>query len=236
MIHMVSWIGWIGDNLPLFLTLAGTALIVAEAFAPGAHFVVLGVALLVAGLVGLALPSGLGILAPLFLAALVLGAGAITFYVYRQFDFYGGKGGEQTSDSDSLRGATARVTERVTPTDGEVKIEDGGFNPYYRAKSVDGEIAEGSEVIVVDPGGGNVVTVESIADEIDEIDRQLARGRDRQRDGDDGGDASEGDVDGTDEDRRSDGADGEVETGDGEMEANEGGVAERDREFEPDTA
>jgi len=222
---MVSLIGWIGNNLPLFLTLAGTALIVAEAFAPGAHFVVIGVALLVAGLVGLALPSGLGVLAPLILAALVLGAGALTFYVYRQFDFYGGKGGEQTSDSDSLRGATARVTERVTPTGGEVKIEDGGFNPYYRANTVDGEIEEGSEVIVVDPGGGNVVTVESLAGDIDEIDRQLARGRDRQRDGDDGTDGAAE----REESPTSDGADEDVEPSDDT-------VAERDREFEPDTA
>jgi len=59
-----------------------------------------------------------------------------------------------------------------------VKLEDGGFNPYFRAHSVDGEIAEGEEVIVVDPGGGNVVTVQSLdADHRDEIDRELARER-----------------------------------------------------------
>ena len=207
---MAPWIDWIGNNLPLFLTLAGTALVVAEAFAPGAHFVVLGVALLVAGLVGLALPTGLGVLAPVILAAIVLGAGAVTFYVYRQFDFYGGTGGEQTSDSDSLRGATARVTERVTPTGGEAKIEDGGFNPYYRARSVDGEIAEGTEVIVVDPGGGNVVTVESLTGGVDEIDRQLARGRERRRD--------------------------DAEDGAGTEDETNADAAERDREFEPDTA
>jgi len=46
-----SVLGWIGQNLPLFLLLAGAGLTIAEAFAPGAHFMVLGVALLVAGLV-----------------------------------------------------------------------------------------------------------------------------------------------------------------------------------------
>ena len=171
-----SVLGWIGNNLPLFLLLAGAGLTIAEAFAPGAHFIVLGVALLVAGLVGLVLPSSMGLIAPAILAAVVLGAGAATFYVYRQFDFYGGKGGEQTSDSDSLRGATGRVTERVTATGGEVKLDSGGFNPYYRARNADGEIAEGTEVMVMDPGGGNVVEVAPV-EGFDEIERELERGR-----------------------------------------------------------
>jgi membrane protein implicated in regulation of membrane protease activity len=204
----------IGQNLSLLLLLAGAALVIAEGFAPGAHFIVLGVALLVAGLVGLFLPASLAgsIFAPLLLAGLVLGAGAITFYVYRQYDFYGGKGQDQTSDSDSLRGRTGRVTERVTTTDGEVKLDEGGFNPYYQARSVDGTIEEGSEVMVVDPGGGNVVTVEPIAGGVDEIDRQLARdrresgadetvdGRDAEADATtDGPAAANGPTDGADE-------------------------------------
>jgi len=202
----------IGQNLSLLLLLAGAALVIAEGFAPGAHFIVLGVALLVAGLVGLFLPASLGIFAPMLLAGLVLGVGAITFYVYRQYDFYGGKGQAQTSDSDSLRGRTGRVTERVTTTDGEVKLDDGGFNPYYQARSVDGTIEVGDEVMVVDPGGGNVVTVEPIAGGVDEIDRQLARdrresgadetvdGRDAEADATiDGPAAANGPTDGADE-------------------------------------
>ncbi|PSQ22051.1 protease [Halobacteriales archaeon QS_9_67_15] len=201
---MIEWIGqssvlaWVGQNLSLFLLLAGAALVIAEAFAPGAHFIVLGVALLAAGLVGLFLPSGLGVLAPLILAGLVLVSGATAFYVYRQFDFYGGKGGEQTSDSDSLRGETGRVTERITATGGEVKLEAGGFNPYYRAKSIDGEIEEGTEVMVVDPGGGNVITVQPLTGGVDEIDRELARERERTAADGDGSDAA------TDDDRDSD--------------------------------
>ena len=195
-----SVLSWIGNNLPLFLLLAGAGLTIAEAFAPGAHFMVLGVALLVAGLVGLLLPPGLGLIAPAILAAVVLGAGAATFYAYRQCDFYGGKGTEQTTDSDSLRGSMGRVTERVTPDSGEVKLEGGGFNPYYRARSVDGEIEEGTEVMVVDPGGGNVVTVEAVGG-LDEIDRELARGRaaglgeDAATDGDETGDPATDDED-----------------------------------------
>jgi hypothetical protein len=70
------------------------------------------------------------------------------------------------------------VTERVTPTEGEVKLDEGGFNPHYAARSVDGEIPAGTEVLVVDPGGGNVVTVESVSAAYDDIDRELEAGRD----------------------------------------------------------
>ncbi|MFC7069279.1 NfeD family protein [Halobaculum lipolyticum] len=168
------------ETLPLLLVAAGLGLSIAEAIAPGAHFVVIGVALLAAGLVGLALGPIAGlVVGPFVLGILVLLFGALAFYGYREFDLYGGKGQDQTSDSRSLRGETGRVTERVTPTGGEVKLDSGGFNPFYSARSVDGEIPEGSEVMVVDPGGGNVVTVESLEGGVDDIDRELARERER---------------------------------------------------------
>jgi membrane protein implicated in regulation of membrane protease activity len=165
----------LGESLSILLVIAGALLVIAEALAPGAHFIVLGVALLVAGLVGLLLPSGLGLLAPLILAALVIIVGGITLYGYRQFDFYGGKGAGQTSDSDSLRGKTGHVTQHVTETSGKVKINGGGFNPNYQARCLNDEIAEGTEVIVIDPGGGNVVTVEALDSIEDDIDHELAR-------------------------------------------------------------
>lgn len=168
-----------GLPLPLLLTLAGAGLIIAEAFAPGAHFFVLGVGLFTAGLVGFALPAGLGAIALAIMAIAVLISTGLTLYVYREFDIYAGKGEGQTTDSSSLRGKTGRVTERVTPTDGEVKLEGGGFNPYFKARSVDGEIEAGETVIVIDPGGGNVLTVESFGDATDDIDRELARERER---------------------------------------------------------
>ncbi|MFC6826346.1 NfeD family protein [Halopelagius fulvigenes] len=164
------------EALPLLLVTAGLGLTLAEALAPGAHFIVLGIALLAAGLVGLVIPFA----GPIVLGLLVLVFGALALYGYRELDIYGGKGTGRTSDSTSLRGKTGRVTERVTPTGGEIKLLDGGgFNPYYAARSVSGEMAEGTEVIIVDPGGGNVVTVESLEAPQDEIDRELARGRAR---------------------------------------------------------
>lgn len=172
----------VAANLPLVLLLIGTGLVIAEAFAPGAHFFVVGVALFAAGLVGIALPSGLGALSLAIMAGVVALSAGATLYVYREFDVYAGPGEGQTSDSSSLRGQAGRVTETVTPRDGEVKLEDGGFNPYYRARSVDGTIDEGEDVIVMDPGGGNVLTVESIATATDDIDRELARDKNQSAD------------------------------------------------------
>jgi membrane protein implicated in regulation of membrane protease activity len=164
------------DNLPLFLTVAGAGLIIAEAFAPGAHFFVVGLSLFAAGLVGFLLPFG-GPIALFIMSLVVIGTALATLYGYRRLDIWGGTGEDQTSDSSSLRGQSGRVTETVTPTEGEVKLAQGGFNPYYKARSVDGEISEGEEVIVIDPGGGNVLTVESFANVQDEIDRELERDR-----------------------------------------------------------
>ncbi|WP_096390759.1 NfeD family protein [Halopenitus persicus] len=161
-------------TLPMLLVVAGLLLSVAEAIAPGANFIVVGASLLGAGLVGLAFAP---LASPFALGLLVLVFGAIAFYAYHEFDVYGGKGQPQTRDSGSLTGQTGRVTERVTETDGQVKLDQGGFNPHYSARSVDGEIPEGTEVIVVDPGGGNVLTVESLAGVEDDIDRALAADR-----------------------------------------------------------
>lgn len=164
------------STLPLLLTLAGLVLSMLEALAPGANFIVVGVALLAAGLAGLLIPALAG---PFVLGLLVVVFGAAALYAYRDLDLYDNDG-QQTSDSSDLKGAMGRVTERVSPTDGEVKVDSGGFSPYYSARSIDGEIAEGTRVMVVDPGGGNVLTVESVDSDTDEIDRELARERDRQ--------------------------------------------------------
>jgi len=165
-----------GTTVSAVLFLAGAGLIVAEAFAPGTHFFVLGVALLVAGLVGFFVPPSLGLLAPLVLAAAVLLTTAVTLWGYRKIDF-SAPGRGQSLSSSSLQGQFGTVTERVTKNGGQVKLEDGGFNPYYEARSVSGDIEEGTEVLVVDPGGGNVIKVEAAATADDDIDRALERDR-----------------------------------------------------------
>lgn len=162
-----------GQSLSFVLFAAGVALTILEAFAPGAHFIVIGVALLTAGLIGLLFPPAA---TPLVLGAIILVTGAGSYYLYRRFDFYTGTERGQTKSSRDLAGARGYVTERVTPRSGRVKLESGGFDPTYAARSIDGEIAEGTEIFVVDPGGGNLVTVEAV-EQVDNIDRELQRGR-----------------------------------------------------------
>ncbi|NGM69715.1 NfeD family protein [Natronolimnobius sp. AArcel1] len=159
-------------NMPLLLLSVGLVLMALEALSPGAHLIVIGVALVGAGLIGVLFPPAANFLV---LAALTLGIGLAAAYIYNEFDFYGGKGTAQTSDSGSLAGTTGYATETITNRSGEVKLNEGGFAPYYSARTTSGTIEEGEEIIVLDPGGGNVLTVESLgAIGEDEIDRALA--------------------------------------------------------------
>jgi membrane protein implicated in regulation of membrane protease activity len=162
-----------GESLSFLLVVVGTGLCILEALAPGAHFIVLGVALLAAGLVGLFVPAAA---TPFVLGGLVLVVGLASLYVYRNYDIYQGTGRGQTRDADDFRGARGYVVEEVTPRSGRVKLESGGFDPTYGARSISGTIEEGTEVVVVDPGGGNILKVERV-DGQDDIDRELDRER-----------------------------------------------------------
>ena len=163
-----------GESLSFLLVVAGASLCILEAFAPGAHFIVVGIALLVAGLIGLAFAP---LASPIVLGALVLGVGGIALYVYRTYDFYQGTDRGRTRDAMDLMGAEARVIETVTPDGGRVKLTGrGGFDPTYSARSIDGTLEEGERVVVVDPRGGNVLRVASAA-QTDDIDRELAESR-----------------------------------------------------------
>jgi membrane protein implicated in regulation of membrane protease activity len=147
--------------LPLVLLVVGVGLCIGEAIAPGANIIVLGVALLAAGLVGLFVPA---VSSPLALGVLVFVFGASTLFVYRRLDIYGGKGTGQTSDSSSLVGTRGTVTDRVTRDAGTVELRGAGFDSTYSARTASEEIPAGTEVVVVDPGGGSVITVERTDD------------------------------------------------------------------------
>ena len=166
------------ETLPVLLVAAGLVLAILETTAPGAHFIVLGAALFFAGAVGLVATSlGATVLAgPVALGTMVVAFGLATLFTYRNVELYSSEGG-RTSDSSSLRGTTGQVTETVTPSGGEIRLDESGFDPHYTARSVDDERAVGTEIIVVDPGGGNVLTVEPF-ENVDAIDRALSQGRD----------------------------------------------------------
>lgn len=148
----------LSQSLPLLLLTIGLLLSIAEAFIPGAHFFVVGAALLGAGLVGVLFPPAANVFA---LGGMTVLFAALTLYIYRNYALNHSEA-DTTSDSDSLRGQVGYATEQITPMEGEVKLEDGGFDPFYQARTMNGTIDEGEEVIVLDPGGGNVVTVESL--------------------------------------------------------------------------
>lgn len=163
-----------GESLSFILVVLGVSLCVLEAFAPGAHFIVVGVALLVAGLIGLAFPP---LATPIALGVLVLGVGGLALYLYRTYDFYQGTDRGTTRDAMDLLGAEAQVIETVTPDGGRVKLTGrGGFDPTYSARSIDDTIEVGTRVVVTDPRGGNVLRV-AAADQADGIDRELAETR-----------------------------------------------------------
>ncbi|MFW5938226.1 MAG: NfeD family protein [Halanaeroarchaeum sp.] len=165
-----------GQSLSLLLFSAGVVIAIMEALAPGAHFIVLGVALMAAGLLGILFPP---LSSPLILALLVTGTGAAALFVYRRLNFYQGTDSGQTRSSKDLTGVRGRVTQRVTDRSGRVELERGGFDSTYAARSVEGEIPVDAEVVVIDPGGGNVLTVEQLSN-VDEIDRELAQYRERE--------------------------------------------------------
>lgn len=150
-----------GIELPMFIMIFGLLLVALEAIAPGANFIVIGVALVASGLLGIFVPA-LG--SPLAQAGLVLLFGSIALLAYRELDLYGGKGQAQTSDSASLVGRKGWVTEEVTETEGEIKLDNGGFDPHYKCRTRGDPIPEGERAVVTDPGGGNVLMVE-LADE-----------------------------------------------------------------------
>lgn len=151
-----------GIDLALFIVILGLLLVALEAIVPGANFIVIGVALVAAGAIGLAFPV-LG--SPLAQAGLILLFGSIVLLVYQELDFYGGKGQAQTSDSASLLGREGFVTKEVTATGGEIKLDAGGFDPHFKCRTAGEAIPEGERAVVIDPGGGNVLTVEPVATE-----------------------------------------------------------------------
>jgi membrane protein implicated in regulation of membrane protease activity len=181
--------GVFGQSLSFVLVVAGAVLCIAEALAPGAHLIVLGVALLTAGLVGMFLLSNA---TPFVLAGLVLVVGLVALYFYRYYEIYEGTGSGQTFASSDLRGQTGYVVEEVTPRSGRVDLEGGGFDSSYAARTTTGTIPADTEIVVVDPGGGNVVTVERLEDPDAGDDATLVQE-------DDGGAEDDRSGDGTDD-------------------------------------
>jgi membrane protein implicated in regulation of membrane protease activity len=149
-----------GAELSLIFAFVGLFLLLGEALVPGGALMVLGVGVMGAGVTGQIF--GFNGLLPLTILTGVYGAAA--FAGFKKFDFYGERG-EQTSGANTLRGETGVVKKTVTTQEGEVKLDSGGFDPFFVARSATGEeIPKGERVRVVDPGGGNVLKVKPVVD------------------------------------------------------------------------
>lgn len=120
------------------------------------NLVIVGIAISITGIVGMFLgPYS----TPVVLGAMIPIVGFLLYYLYRHVEFSSTERPEQTSNAQTLRGTTGRVTTAVTPRDGEVDLDRPGFHGRYRARSTEGRLEKGTRVVVVDPGGGNVLTV-----------------------------------------------------------------------------
>lgn len=147
--------------LSLIFAFVGLFLLLGEALIPGGTLMVVGIGIMGAGVTGQVF--GFDGLLPLTVLTAVYGTAA--FAGFKHFEVYGERG-DQTSEADSLEGETGVVKQTVTSQEGEVKIDSGGFNPFFIARSSTGEeIPEGERVRVVDSGGGNVLKVAPVSDD-----------------------------------------------------------------------
>lgn len=155
-----------GLAIPVALALIGFTFLCLETLIGDGTLFIAGSAMLITGFVGLSIPNDP---TPLGLAA-TLGVSVIMMYfcyqlLVRYFGIEQENGPTQTTSSDSLEGRTGVVIDPVDERDGTVELDSGGMHPVYQARTNGAELDEGEEIIVVEGGGGNVVTVASVADE-----------------------------------------------------------------------
>lgn len=150
--------------------LAGGVFIVLEAVAPGADMVVIGAALLLAGLFGVQTGIGTEVVNAsnlFYLSIVAFLSGLLVFYFYRKYLHKQGKG-VVTSSSDDLKDAQGITITKVTADEGRVRIENGGSNPKYSARSTAGVIEARTKIRVVDPGGGSLLRVAPLENEMED--------------------------------------------------------------------
>lgn len=120
------------------------------------NLMIVGLAVTIAALIGMLLgPYS----TPIVLGALIPLVGFLLYYVYRFLEFPRSRGPQQTSSASSLLGASGLILETATPRGGSIELDGGGFDPHYRCRTTGATIPEGERAVVVDPGGGNVLTV-----------------------------------------------------------------------------
>lgn len=161
-IHLFDAVGWTlpitavtAHDIAFVVIVLGILLTMTGAFGDP-NLVIVGLVVSIAGVIGVLVEPRSTLLV---LAGVIPVVGFLLFYLYRFVQFPRSRAPAQTSSAASLVGRTGRVTEEVTPRSGAIKIDGGGFDPHYRCRTKAGTIAVGETVVVIEPGGGNVLTV-----------------------------------------------------------------------------
>lgn len=145
----------VGETIIALMLIVGSILMIAEAIIPGAEFIVVGVTLFLTGLIAWILPT---VTIPLLLV-ISLAIGILSLYTYRNLSIYGEEIGKTTGSSE-IEYKEGVCLEKITETEGKVKIDDSTvMNPRFQARTPSGEIEEGEKIIVTDAGGGSVLEV-----------------------------------------------------------------------------
>lgn len=145
----------VSETIIIGTLVAGAVLMILEALAPGANFIVVGVTLLLTGLSALLIP---GITLPVLLLIFIL-IGGSTLYFYNNVSIYE-ENVDKTSDSKDLEYTEGVVINKVTTTEGRVKLDQGsGMSRKFQARCPQGSIEEGTRIIVTDSGGGSILEV-----------------------------------------------------------------------------
>ncbi len=149
-------------DLAFLLLVLGILITMTGAFGEP-NLVLVGLVISIAGVLGLLLGE---YSTPIVLGGLVPTVGFVLYYIYRYVQFPRSERVEQTSSAASLVGESGTLLSAADPRGGRVKLDGTGFTSEYPCRTRSETLAEGTDVVVIDPGGGNVLTV-AAADEVD---------------------------------------------------------------------
>lgn len=155
-----------GFSIGVAAVIIGMIMIMSIVILPVDEIVVGGIGLTLAGILATLIPF-LGGLIPVAIMTVVFTI--VSYYLYKNNVRVGGLN-ENTSDSGDLVGKTGIVVETIPASGtGTVKLEGGGFSRYSATAEENKRIEEGESVMVMDPGGGNIVSV--AVDEYSQVSR-----------------------------------------------------------------
>lgn len=146
-----------GISIGIAAVVIGMLMIMSIVVLPVDEIVVGGMGLTLAGIIATIIPF---LNNPLAVANMTVAFTILSYYLYEKSNIKAGGVNENTSDSGDLIGKTGTVVETIPASGtGTVKLDSGGFSRYTAKAEANVRIEEGENVRVMDPGGGNIVSV-----------------------------------------------------------------------------